>query len=123
MFDHQRKYLPPKSENSRDTQVLRSADGPSLHSLDNGDSEQLMMRVLMLSIEIDRKDSIVRELLELVSNDESRRVIDELNIKCSKYEIEVKSLRETITMLKENISSIESANNNNKMFTSMSQFN
>ena len=80
------------------------------------------MRQLLLSIELDRKDTIIRELLELVEGDDSRRVIEELNIKCSRYELEVKSLRETISMLKENISSIESAKNN-QMFTSMSQFN
>ena len=93
MFEGNRNYLPPKPNNSKDMQVLRSVEAHSALSMEQGDSEQLIMRILMLSIEIDRKDTIIRELLELVSGDESRRVIEELNIKCTKYEMEVKTLR------------------------------
>lgn len=60
------KRLPPRTENSRDTQVLRSIDAPSTYSIEHPDPEPLM-RLLMLSIEIDRKDVIIRELMELAS--------------------------------------------------------
>ena len=68
--------------------------------------EGLMLRIMMLSIEIERKDTIIRELIDLAPGEEMRRVIEELKMKCNKYEIEVKTLTETISMLKENISSI-----------------
>ena len=71
-----------------------------------------MIRLLMLSIEIDRKDNIIRQLLELVAGDDSRRVIEEWSHKCGKYEVQVKTLAETINMLKENISILETKRTN-----------
>lgn len=56
-------------------QVLRSIDGHSALSVEQGEPEQLMMRLLMLSIEIDRKDQIIRELMEIVQSEDSRRII------------------------------------------------
>lgn len=64
------------------------------------------MKILLLSIEIDRKDSIIRELLEIVEGDESRRTIEELNIRITKFESETRELHQINAMLKENISSI-----------------
>lgn len=76
MFEASKKQLPPKPEGSREMQVLRSIDGHSALSVEQGESEQLMMRLLMLSIEIDRKDQIIRELMEIVQNEDSRRMIE-----------------------------------------------
>ena len=87
MFDYQKKIMSPKHEGSRDMQVLRSIEGQSAVSLDTADTEQLMMKFLLLSIEIDRKDTIIRELQQLVEGDESRRIIEELSIRCTKYEM------------------------------------
>lgn len=66
MFEASKKQLPPKSEGSREMQVLRSIDAHSALSIEQGESEQLMMRLLMLSIEIDRKDQIIQELMEII---------------------------------------------------------
>ena len=87
MFDYQKKVMSPKQESSRDMQVLRSIEGQSAVSLENADPEQLMMKFLLLSIEFDRKDTIIRELQQLIEGDESRRIIEELSIRCSKYEM------------------------------------
>lgn len=87
MFDYQKKIMSPKHEGSRDMQVLRSIEGQSAISLENADTEQLMMKFLLLSIEFDRKDTIIRELQQLIEGDESRRIIEELSIRCSKYEM------------------------------------
>ena len=87
MFDYQKKVMSPKHEGSRDMQVLRSIEGQSAISLENADTEQLMMKFLLLSIEFDRKDTIIRELQQLIEGDESRRIIEELSIRCSKYEM------------------------------------
>ena len=87
MFDYQKKVMSPKHESSRDMQVLRSIEGQSAVSLENADPEQLMMKFLLLSIEFDRKDTIIRELQQLIEGDESRRIIEELSIRCSKYEM------------------------------------
>lgn len=66
MFEASKKQLPQKSEGSREMQVLRSIDAHSALSIEQGESEQLMMRLLMLSIEIDRKDQIIQELMEII---------------------------------------------------------
>ena len=76
MFDYQKKVMSPKQESSRDMQVLRSIEGQSAVSLENADPEQLMMKFLLLSIEFDRKDTIIRELQQLIEGDESRRIIE-----------------------------------------------
>jgi hypothetical protein len=52
MYEPSKKSsLPPRGypESSRDTQVLRSIDAPSVFSIDHPDPEPLM-RLLMLSI-------------------------------------------------------------------------
>lgn len=76
------------------------------------------MRILMLSIEIDRKDTIIRELLEQASGEDSRRIIEELTLRCNKYEVEKNNLHEQIHILNDNISSIEIKNK--ELLTSVS---
>jgi hypothetical protein len=74
----------------------------------------------MLSIEIDRKDTIIRELLMATNNNQYEIEIEQFSMRCQKYEVEIKTLNETIQMLKENISVIESTKNR-EVFNSVNQ--
>jgi hypothetical protein len=60
----------------------------------------------MLSIEIDRKDTIIRELLMASNNNHFEIQLEEMQMRCQRYELEIKSLTETVQMLKENLSLI-----------------
>jgi hypothetical protein len=71
------------------------------------DAQDLITRLLMLSIELERKDCIIRELLITASNDESHQIVNQLSDKCHHYEREIQTLTQTIAMLKDNIRDIE----------------
>jgi hypothetical protein len=45
------------------------------------------VRLLMLSIEIDRKDTIIRELLMATNNSHFEIQIEEMQMQCQKYQI------------------------------------
>lgn len=50
----------------------------------------------MLAIEIDRKDTIIRELMMAASNSEHEIAYEEMRMVNEKYLMEIKTLRETI---------------------------
>lgn len=80
------------------------------------------MRLLLISIELDRKDHIIRELLA-AANSQDSSAIEEIGRRCQHYEMEVKTLNETVAMLKENIAAMEATKNKEFVFNSITQFN
>lgn len=77
----------------------------------------------MLSIEIDRKDNIIRELLMASSNNHYEIQLEEMQMQCQRYQLEIKSLTETVQMLKENLTIMESAKSKEVIHSLSSHFN
>jgi hypothetical protein len=81
------------------------------------------VRLLMLSIEIDRKDTIIRELLMASSNNHYEIQLEEMQMQCQRYQVEIKSLTETVQMLKENLTLMESAKSKEVIHSLSNHFN
>lgn len=77
----------------------------------------------MLSIEIDRKDNIIRELLMASSNNHYEIQLEEMQMQCQRYQLEIKSLTETVQMLKENLTIMESAKSKEVIHSLSNHFN
>ncbi len=77
----------------------------------------------MLSIEIDRKDTIIRELLMASNNNHYELQLEEMQMQAQRYQLEIKSLSETVQMLKENLSIMESAKSKEVIHSLSNHFN
>lgn len=64
--------------------------------------------MLMLTIEIDRKDAIIQELQATLSNCEQHEIINQLSQQCQKYEADIALLDQTVATLRDTIVEMDS---------------